>query len=52
MNRDLFSMRVACLEVFSRGPGVAVNAIPGVDSHCSVQTSTVVTHLSFACLKL
>lgn len=44
-------MRVACLEVFHISPGVAVHAVPGVDSHCSVQTRTVVTCISFAGLK-
>lgn len=56
MNRDLFSMRIACLEVFSISPGVAVHVILGVDSHCSVQTSTVVytyiLHLSKTLIRI
>lgn len=46
-------MRDACLEVFSISPGVV---ILGVDSHCSVHTSTVVytyiLHLSKTLIRI
>lgn len=38
-------MRFACLEVFRIRPGVAIHVIPGADSYCSVQTSTVLTYI-------
>lgn len=33
-DRDLFSMKFACLEVFRISPGFAIHGTPGVDSFC------------------
>lgn len=36
-NRDLFSMKLACLEVFRVSPGFAIHVPRGVGSYCPVQ---------------